>query len=497
MFRKSCFSFLLLIFALLFSGATDAHACSCMPRSTVLDAYERAGFVIIARIVSVEKTEKAAPQGQMSNGENYVDGVKSTRMMIERVFKGSLKAGDEITFGQGGGADCVWTFREKEIGEQFLFYLGGREKNQLLWYAGTCGRSGGLKYVGDDLLYLNKLDRVRGKSRLSGTLRFADNDELSVEGRRIRITGAGKTHELKTDADGVYEIYDLPAGQYLVEPEIPPGWKFDSYYHRAPTGAAAGSGSDAAKKLPVTVEAKKHTALNLVFEIDNAIRGKVYDPRGRPLDNVCLNLVPVEGDHSNYFYKADCTEGGGMFEIREIPSGSYLLVVNKAGKISSSEPFKTFYHPDVFERERATVISIGAGETLEGLDIRAPHVEETITVEGVFLYSDGKPVVGESVEFVPGQTGENVEGEARAQTDAQGRFSFKILKGLEGELYGEMYVYASKFENCPKLEAIIKKAPQGSTDVKTPVMKIHALNDLSGVELRYPFPGCKKAKTPE
>jgi hypothetical protein len=155
-----------------------------------------------------------------------------------------------------------------------------------------------------------------------------------------------------------------------------------------------------------------------------------------------------------------------------------------------------FYHPDVFERERATVITIGAGETLADMDIRAPHAEETITVEGVFLYSDGKPVVEETVQFKTAQTRDNVDPDASATTDAKGRFSLKILKGFEGELYGQMYTYSGEFENCPKLEAIVKKAG-GSMELRTSVMKIRAASDLSNVELKYPFPGCKKAKERE
>jgi hypothetical protein len=484
---KRCFSFLLLVFALLCFGAREAHACSCMPPSPVLDAYESADHVVITRVVSVEKAEaeKAAPEGQMSSGEFYVDGVKSTRMMIERVFKGSLKAGDEITFAQGGGGDCIWTFSEKLVGEQFLFYLDSPGKRSSIWVGNGCGRSGGLKHVAADLLYLNKLERVRGKSRLSGTLRTFNRDNgLNVENRRIRITGAGKTHELQTDKQGVYEIYDLPAGQYTIEPEIPPGWKLNDLYHGDEHRAA---------KIPVIIEAKKHSERDLYFAVDNAVRGKIYDPGGRVMKDVCVDLVPAQGEPPQYFHKSDCTEADGSFEIKEVPAGSYLLVVNKRGKINSKEPFKMFYHPDVFERERATVITIGLGETLEGLDIRAPHAEEVITVTGVFLYSDGKPAVEESVEFEAAQTKENVDGDARAKTDANGRFSLQILKGLEGELYGDMYIYSGKFENCPKLDAMIKQAG-GSTTLRSSVVKIQATNDLSDVELSYPFPGCKKAK---
>ena len=66
---------------------------------------------------------------------------------------------------------------------------------------------------------------MRGRTRISGTLSFAKETGESVAGRKIRIVGAGYSYEVKTDEKGVYEISDVPAGRYSVEPEIPPGWK--------------------------------------------------------------------------------------------------------------------------------------------------------------------------------------------------------------------------------------------------------------------------------
>ncbi|HEY0082862.1 MAG TPA: hypothetical protein VGB61_08740 [Pyrinomonadaceae bacterium] len=492
---KKCVTFLAFIFAVLCFGAREARACTCAPKPTTLVAYETADVVVVTRVVSVEKSVKAAPGGRMPGGDNYVDGVKSTRMLVERVFKGNVKADDEMTFAQGGGADCVWTFSEKEIGEQFLFYLNSDERNPAIWYGSGCGRSGGLDGVADDLLYLNKLERVRGKSRLSGTIRLNEEETLGVEGKWVRITGAGKTREVKTDKNGVYEIYDLPAGQYRVEVETPPGWKARAFYEMS-LDSLPRIGEDAPKGEFVTLEAKKHTAFDVHFEIDNAVRGKVYDPHGRPMKEVCLSLVPAQGEPPKYFYKAACTKESGAFEIMEIPAGSYLLVVNQDGEISSRHPFKKFYHPNVFERERATVITIGAGDMLDGLDVRVPGVEETVTIEGVFLYADGKPVVKETVEFKAAQTKDNLKGDAYTTTDARGRFSIKILKGLEGELSGRMYTYSGEFENCPKLEALIKKASNTSAELRSSAVKIQGESDLSDVELKYSFPRCKKTSPP-
>jgi len=48
-------------------------------------------------------------------------------MIVEKVFKRKVR--DEIVFGQGGGAECIWTFDEKSIGHQFSSYLTRLEES--------------------------------------------------------------------------------------------------------------------------------------------------------------------------------------------------------------------------------------------------------------------------------------------------------------------------------------------------------------------------------
>jgi hypothetical protein len=196
---------------------------------------------------------------------------------------------------------------------------------------------------------------------------------------------------------------------------------------------------------------------------------------------------------SRYFYEFDCTESDGSFEIDGIPPGSYIIIVNDDGKLSSSEPFPTFYYPNVLEREKAEVITIRAGQVVEGIHILPPGMEETITAKGALLYSDGKPAVEEWVQFEPEMLRDNVDGKARGRTDANGRFSVRVLKGLKGNLFGELSTYSGKYENCPKVEELVKKSG-GLATIRTQVVQISGDDDLTNIDLRLPFPACKKAK---
>lgn len=490
--------FFLLIFLL---SLRTAEACSCGAAPTVLTAFDNSDVVVIVSAVSVEKAppEKTAPPGRIAEEDKYVDGVVSTSMRVEQVFKGTLKVGDQMIFLQGGGADCIWTFDEKDIGKKFLFYLRRFEKSHR-WIAITCGRNKPVEYAADDLLYLNNLDKVRNKTRISGTLRFQYETNESRAGRKIRIVGTNSTQEVKTDDNGVYEIYDLPAGRYFVEPEIPRGWKVDRYRLDYSPSFDRKANDGSLQRIPIILEANKHASLDLTFEIDNAVRGHVYDPSGQPMNGVCLHLIPADGTEGKYL--GDCTKDG-VFEIKRIPPGAYVLILNNDGEMTSEEPFRTFYYPKVSKREEATVFNIGIGDIVENLEIYPPIEVKTVTVEGVLLFSDGKPVADEYVEFraVRKKTAQEDEddedpNDAQTKTDQKGRFSIKIVNGANGSLFGEMITYVGDFENCPKLDRLIKQSGTDVPDIRTPPVEIRATSNVYNVELKFPFPSCKKAKTP-
>jgi hypothetical protein len=106
----------LLLFAFsvigLFGFAETATACSCGPTGNVLESFNASKNVVVLTATGVQKTTE----------KNAVDGVSSTTMVVDRVYKGRLKAGDVLTFAQGGGADCIWTFKRR-VGRQSLSFL--------------------------------------------------------------------------------------------------------------------------------------------------------------------------------------------------------------------------------------------------------------------------------------------------------------------------------------------------------------------------------------
>ena len=467
MYKKSLL-FSILLGVMLLLQAQGVLACGCYQKPTVLDDYEQSNVVVIARATSVEKV--SAKEARLG------DLIRSTTVVVQRVFKGKVKVGDEIVFAQGNGIDCAWQFDEKDIGREYLLYLYSPTNPSDLWFISGCGRSNELSRASDDLLYLNNIDKVRGRTRISGTYAFYDDsDGLDINGRKIRIVGRKKVYETRTDSNGVYELYDLPPGRYLLKPEMPAGWKIARSEMLSSPSYSAKAPENSIKQVAFTLRPKKHASINLVFEIDNVIGGSVYDPKGKLID-VCPTLVPVFDEEQS---RGDCTSKNGHFKIESTPAGSYLLVLNQRGTKTIREPFPRSYYPNVTDRKKAVVITIAAGQSIDGLKMIVPQMQETISVAGVVRYADNIPAVKRNVIFsaakLPG-----IDGNVVAYTDAAGRFSMKIFKGLKGEIDSGFSVSDEDFRRCPiwkvcwahcpnflrspGVTAFLTRSPAGSTD---------------------------------
>ena len=436
----------ILIFCfLVFSGyAGEALACSCARSGTVDIEFERSPNVVILKLESVEK----ARENERTSGYG---GIKTVELTVQRSFKGNLKTGQRLTLKQGSGADCVWIFPENGVGREYLFYLDSKRGAGGMWVGPTCSRSGSVEQAAADLLYLERRAEVKGQTRLSGTVtKYVESpveEQPSTFERlpehRIEVTGNGKTHSLVTDKQGVYEIYGLPPGRYNVQAKPIEGFTTSSFPHLV-------QGS-------VEIKAEAHTEKDFRFEIDSSISGKLIGPKGKPLQRVCLKLVPASGTVRQGFFQLDCTEAEGKFTFARVPVGEYLIYVNDDDEITADAPFRAFYYPSAMEREDAAQIQVAPGTKIDNILIVAPNAASVVTVTGYVLMSDGKPPVDEddllpSVEFI--QDGET-ESSSRTVVDAEGRFSLPILKGMKGKIYGEIITYPGEYEDCPQLEKLI------------------------------------------
>lgn len=131
------------------------------------------------------------------------------------------------------------------------------------------------------------------------------------------------------------------------------------------------------------------------------------------------------------------------------------------------------------------------GENVTGIDFVITSLAETVTVTGILLFSDGKPVAEELVTFAPPNSRGAMEEEVDT-TDAQGRFTLKIVKGLKVEIRGDFQAAIGEYYKCPKLDALIKASGRDFAEVHSPSIRIEAEKDIENLVLRFTFPKCKR-----
>jgi hypothetical protein len=117
---------------------SSGFACTCAPKRSALDEYEASPVVVIARVASVDRAAKQDP-----NRGDY--GIRSSRLVVERVYKGDVRVGDEILMGQGDGANCQMRFRRKHRPPGFVLFRCPARRHaavrHLLWQIDECGKS--------------------------------------------------------------------------------------------------------------------------------------------------------------------------------------------------------------------------------------------------------------------------------------------------------------------------------------------------------------------
>jgi hypothetical protein len=460
-------------------SSVAAFACSCGGYPTVCEAYAGADAVFVGSVQSVENKLT-----KVDNGPGYIKS-QLARVQVEQAFKGVKETA--LTF-ETTPSSCDPEYKE---GQRWLFYAYYDKKSRT-WRIHACDRSKQLEGMTEDLLYLQGLPASAQKTRIAGELNHYEDDPVkgfenvnNIIGAKVKITGGGKTYEVYTDKNGIYEIYGLPPGQYSIEPEVPLSLRlrFPIIY-----GEAVYTGD---QKMKVVLREKSCTGVHFIYSADTSVSGTLFGADGRPMPNVCLNLMPKDKPAaSNWIF--DCTDELGHYKMDEIPPGEYLIVVNDDNEISSDEPFQTAYYPGVFEKEKAAILTITSGDHLEDHDIHIPAQEARRVIMGVLLYSGGQPAAGEFVEFRADSVKEGVEGEVHTKTDAQGRFTLNVLQGLRGKLRGFLITYAGEHINCPQLDKLLKE--QDDHNVGTPPVTLEINRDLQDVKLVFPFPLCAKAK---
>ncbi len=466
----------ILITSILMASATTAFACSCAESPTVDKEFVTSKHVAILKAASYLETPK--------NSNSPADRVSGFNFVVQKVFKGSaLKSGQQFPMISTGM--CSFDFETRDLGREYLIYYFGDDRFEIV---PMCTRSGAAEWRAADILYLENIRRVRGLTRISGfvgqgqvaSLEGEESRTTPLAGHNVRITGHGRNIQVKTNKNGVYETYDLPPGNYRIEPERIAGF--------VPTNEIR-TRTDSAN---VVLLANGHAEKDFHYDIDNAISGKLLSAGGKPLERVRLDLIPAHGKPAKYFVKTDYSEKDGTFKFERVPKGTYVIVGNRDNVITAEYPYPRFYASGTDDRAQAPEITIGPGDVLDGFVVRASRPVETILISGVLRFEDGSPVTTGTVRFVTGNGEVRLPGDAYAYPDKTGNFRLNVLKGQKGLIYGYVPLNTWVFRNCrDRVKAIQLETERAKLPFpQTPRRMIESASETSGVELQFPFTLC-------
>jgi hypothetical protein len=211
---------------LMFYGGALAQAIECGYIATPCETYAAADAVFVARVVRV------VPE-TIEIWQRDKDYDQLVRLAIEKTYKG-IKRKSVVLHQLGRNIAPKFV-----LGSHYLFYANF-DRATKEWAVKPCGRTQMVTYAQDDLHYLDGLPAYANKTRIAGGVVSYEPSEENPQttrrlpGIKIRIIGNEREYGAVTDANGVYEVYDLPIGTYLLQPDIPSGLMLMGVMHYGP-----------------------------------------------------------------------------------------------------------------------------------------------------------------------------------------------------------------------------------------------------------------------
>jgi hypothetical protein len=383
-------------------------------------------FIGVAVESSVTVRERSG-SGPDRTADSDVYPERLCRFAVERFFKGAEKADIEVRTGMGGG-DCGYSFK---IGERYLVYANVVSPTGRL-YTSICSRTKAVAGASEDLDYLFGLPDSASKTRISGrVLRQSDEvdedgfrDWIPMPGLRVELVGAGKHFEVVTSAEGVYQATALPPGKYKVEPFLPSNLAPKSQeVELAPGGCAT---------------------TDFVTSSNGRVGGRVIDSHGGIVPNATVDLVPADtqGKNDRQIQRLSTrarVDKEGTYQFKELLPGRYHLGINLRDEPRSDFPFSRTYYPGVSEKDKATVLVIRDGENLTGYDLVLPTAIPTRQIEGIFVWSDGRPVTKGRISLTDSDDRVFRTIYASTAVDQRGHFSLLAFEGTDCWVHASTY----------------------------------------------------------
>ena len=248
-----------------------------------------------------------------------------------------------------------------------------------------------------------------------------------------------------TDAEGIYRITNVPAGNYVVTVIAPT---------HVPTNSET-------RRAVVVREDENVEGLDFSLVRGGVITGKITDAEGRPvlqqqIEIYSQPLIEV-GKALPFPAMSVKTDDQGIYRVFGVAPGSYIVAAGRGkegyGGYSPSQfnPKQVFYHqvfhPDATDPAKAIVIEVSEGGEVKDVDIRLGRPGKTFSASGRIINSETNapaPTVrfilrfmGRRMEAVIAVTSSNDQGDFVVEGLMAGKYSTALIMNEGSDLRAE------------------------------------------------------------
>ncbi|NNF00963.1 MAG: hypothetical protein HKN25_18245 [Pyrinomonadaceae bacterium] len=447
--KKVIFQGILLFF--LFGAFRHVEACSCAP-STPCENYQRSEVVFTGKVV---KTESFLNRKNVGTPENprirFSCKFRETALEVVRNFKGAKKGEIIKVYSGCGGGDCGYPFKTDETYVVFSSMMKpptmyGQPNVQKLLWTSICSGTTKTEKAEEALNFLqNRPKRGSGGTILGGVSESVVAGQyfphgvpfLKVKRIKAQNLGAKKTEYFATaDQKGFFSM-NVPPGNYLVSPILPPYLAFGNYYSN--------------KNPPVKVEDARCVGRRMHIINRSEMKGKAIYADGKLVSNAALGLVNIESYKYKFFRSPHLVFIGkdGTFSIKGIPVGKYYLALNGYRGPNETKPYPATFYPGTKNRKDARIFRVELGSKFSDIVFKFPKKLEKQTVFGRIVWKNGDPVKQNYISFkIKGS-----RGRVSTKSDESGKFRIELFRDSQYEV--EIWRYdtsppATRFLLSPK-----------------------------------------------
>jgi protocatechuate 3,4-dioxygenase beta subunit len=244
----------------------------------------------------------------------------------------------------------------------------------------------------------------RGTAIIRGAVVAADNGS-PIRRAQVRVSGQGAGGRMvTTDAQGRFEVRDLPAGRFTVSASKA-GFVTLQYGQRRP--------SESGTPLELA-DAQMIDKLVIALPRGSVISGRISDEFGEPVANANVQamrfgyqagarrLLPVGGQNAR-----DTTDDQGQFRLFGLSPGEYIVSASlRTGGGDANDPdaentgYAPTYFPGTANITEAQRVAIGVSQEQGGI-MFSLIATRLVRVSGAVVNSQGAPVTAGNVMLTP------------------------------------------------------------------------------------------------